>query len=67
MEIDQDEPNRVPFCLEPVEIQEKVAKIQVIVELSSGVQSCGDPGDLGDDPALEGRELQRIKPLRQFR
>ncbi len=44
-----------------------MAEIQVLVELSSGVQSGRDPGHLGDHPALQGGELTRIEPLRQLR
>jgi hypothetical protein len=66
MQIDQDDPGGTSLTLEPVEIQEEVAEVQILMERVSPVQGRGDASDLRDHPALEDREFSRIQPFGQL-
>ena len=50
-----------PLALEPLQVQEEVAQVQVLVEQSRVVQGRRDPRHLGDHSSLEAREDLRIE------
>src|SRR5262249_3500777 len=56
VQVDQDDPRDTASALEAFDIQEEVAEVQVLVKEAGLVQSGGDPGQFGDQSALQPGE-----------